>query len=66
MSRNDPVDLILLISLGMPVMLGTVIAGKLSQIFFQHFVAEPHFTYDSYRKVLVYSTLTHIHTHSNK
>jgi hypothetical protein len=44
LSRSDPVDLTLLISLWMPVVLGTVIPGNLLKNFLQHFLAEPYFT----------------------
>jgi hypothetical protein len=48
LSRSDPVDLTLLISLWMPVVLVTAILGTLQQNFLQHFLVEPHFTYDLY------------------
>jgi hypothetical protein len=35
----------------MPVVLGTVVPGNLRRNFLLNFLAEPHFTYDSYRKI---------------
>jgi hypothetical protein len=55
----------------MSVVLGTVIFRNLKQNFLQHFLAEPYFIYDSYRKTCcstVYRTIsthTHTHTHNN-
>jgi hypothetical protein len=56
LSRSDPVDLTLLIKYWIPFMLGTVIPGNLLRNLLRHFLAEFHFTYDSYRKTSLFNS----------
>jgi hypothetical protein len=64
LSRSDPVDLTLLISLWMSVVLGTVIPGNLQRNFLRHFLVEPFHIWFIQKNTLFNSISNHIHPHT--